>query len=376
VQAALPQHESARMGVVGMPGWLPWGRRSAPRIAMVGAFHRDAGATNALRGYIKAARGLGYDVRASSLGKLDPYVAAKLPVAGADWKPDLMVLVFESAQFLAPERLSRIERLVPRSRRVVIDQDGMYSPMTVAGSDANHPTPESRAGWVALFDRLTNRILQPCVGQPPAGVERFLFFGLDRSERVAERRLPGPKPFDVVYVGSNWHRWDALVRLFDGLASVRSRLGRIAIFGKWWLHDTHPRRVEQTSSDPVFLSAHGVEVYPAVPFYEVHDTMGQGRLSPIFVRPVLGALGLVTPRMFETFAAATVPLLPTELGAARLLYGPTAEPLQLPTEPAATILEMLERYDRYWDVAREVGEKLAAEHSYEARLAELLAIAG
>jgi len=111
-----------------------------------------------------------------------------------------------------------------------------------------------------------------------------------------------------------------------------------------------------------------------VPFDQVERTMGRGRINPVFVRPVLHSLGFVTPRMFETFAADTVPLLPADLKNAARLYGDRISPL-CPTPGASAgdrVLEILRRYHDYVELAREIGERLAQEHSYEVRLEELL----
>jgi len=353
------------------PASLAGRRRAAPRIAFVGFFEHNGGSANTLYGYFRAAQRLGYDIRASSLGIVDPVVQAMIPVAETEWEPDLMVLVFESHQFLHPDAVARIEKLIPRSRRVVVDQDGMYSPETRVGADTNHPTADSQASWTSLFDRLSDTILQPCLNPVTPGVRSFLYFGFERQSSPATETA-SRRAYDIVYVGNNWYRWHDLVWLCRGLASVRARLGRIAVFGKWWLDDAIPLYEEQTYSDPAFLRDHGVEMYPAVRFDEVERTMKQGRLNPVFVRPVLNELGFITPRMFETFAADTIPLLPPYLRIAVSLYGSEAQRLCLPDEPAGAVLSILDRYADYVGLAQEIGAKLAKEHSYEVRLAQLL----
>src|SRR5439155_351652 len=144
----------------------------------------------------------------------------------------------DSIQFLSPGALAAIERLVPRSRRLVIDCDGMYSPQARSGSDTNHPGPDSWASWAELYQRLSDTVLQPCLGSPAPGAQRFLYQGVD-PERARAAASAAPKEYDLIYVGNNWYRWPDISWLFKGLAAVRAKLGRIAIFGSYWDAD-HP----------------------------------------------------------------------------------------------------------------------------------------
>jgi hypothetical protein len=344
--------------------------KSTPiRIAFVGRFYWHNGSSHALLGYVRAGRHLQWDVRVSSLGIVDETVRRMVPVADVDWRPDLMVFVFEE-RFLRPEAWAHVEKTVPRSRRVVIDPDGKYSPVTTIGSDTNHPTPDSRRDWSTDYERLSDVILQPCLGPLAPGVRRFFYFGVDRHRSRSDAPA-GEKPYDIVYVGNNWYRWHDIVWFFEGLSRVRSKLGRIAIFGGYWSGDPLEGYEDHTWSDPDFLLAHGVETYPSVPFDAVELTMGQGRLCPVFLRPVLNTLGLVTPRMFETFAADTVPIFPPYVRHAAALYGDEVAPLCLGDDPADAVMKILNEYPAHASLAREIGTKLAREHSYEVRLNEL-----
>jgi len=341
------------------------------RILLVGYFKYNSGSSHALLGYVRAARFLGYDLRASQFGLVDEIVQEKVPVAEPDWNPDIVVLIFESKQFLNESALASVERLAPRSRRVIIDPDGKYSDAIFVGSDTNHPTADSHAFWVKLYNRLSDTILQPCLTSVATGAKRFLYFGIDlHRPRVAE--TSDEKLYDLLYVGNNWYRWHDFVWLFEQLAPIRPRLGRIAVFGKHWFGDPKPGLEEHTYSDPGFLQAHGVESHRSVPFDEVERVMGQGKLHPIFIRPVINMLELATPRMFETFAANTVPILPPYFRCAVSLYGARVSPLCLPEKPADAVSSMLDRYGDYVALAREIRAELAKGDSYEARLAELL----
>jgi hypothetical protein len=287
-----------------------------------------------------------------------------------------MILLFESWPYLSPEAVARIERTVPRARRLVVDCDGMYSPPVRSGSDVNHPDPGSRIYWVELFATLSDTILQPCLGSLPPGAQRFLFYSAI-PQQPPTSTTDSEKLYDLAFVGNNWCRWHDMSWLSKGLAPVRSELGRIAVFGSWWdgslpNAEVRPEVLKFLYSDPNFLNAHGVETYPAVPYADVEQTMGRSRLHPVFVRPALNALGLVTPRMFETFMADTVPVLPPYFKHALTLYGKEVEPLYLGYRPGEIVLDILSHYSDYVGLARDIAAKLVKEHSYDRRLEELL----
>jgi hypothetical protein len=103
-------------------------------------------------------------------------------------------------------------------------------------------------------------------------------------------------------------------------------------------------------------------------------TMGSGRLSPILIRPVLSALEMATPRMFETFVANTVPVLPPYFRYASALYGEGVAPLILPEAPAPAIGDLLDNYADSVALAEEIASKLTRDHSYERRLSQLVEI--
>ncbi|HVS01914.1 MAG TPA: glycosyltransferase [Thermoanaerobaculia bacterium] len=347
-------------------------RRAAPRILFVGHFQRDGGSSNALLGYARAAGRRGIDLRVSSLVPLHPEVERAVPVADPEWRADYLVFVFEDWQYLSPPALEQLQRSTPRSRRLVIDQDGKYSPPTSAGADSNHRSDDEWRSWKGLFERLSDVILQPTLAAPQPGVESFLYFAA--PPRIAS--CGTNRSFDVVYVGNNWYRWQDLVWFGQGIAPIRDRLGRIAVCGKWWDDETERDHPEQTWSDPRLLKRLGIELLPAVAFGDVVETMSRGRLNPQFVRPVLNELALVTPRMFEAFAADTVPVFPPHLRHVDRLYGQAIEPLVLPERPAAAVLQMLERHSEYAALAKEIAGKLEREHSYDARLSQLLGFFG
>jgi hypothetical protein len=347
------------------------------RIAIVGQFANTQGSITALAGYFGAARRAGHDLRASTFGFVHETVRQYIPVADEDWVPDLMILLFESWPYLSEGAVAQIDRTVPRSRRLVVDCDGMYSPPVRSGSDVNHPDPGSRLYWAELFGALSDTVLQPCLGPLAPGAKRFLFY----SVNPYQTRIPTPdseKLYDLAYVGNNWVRWHDISWLFKGLAPARQQLGRMAVIGSWWdgslpPTESKPEVLKFLYSDPSFLKEQGVEIYPAVSYDQVERTMGQSRLHPVLLRPALNSLGFVTPRMFETFMANTVPILPPYFKHASALYGPEVESLYLGYRPAEAVLEILSHYSDYVALARDIAAKLVKEHSYDVRLDELLA---
>jgi hypothetical protein len=84
---------------------------------------------------------------------------------------------------------------------------------------------------------------------------------------------------------------------------------------------------------------------------------------------------IVTPRFFETPAASTVPVFGLDAEYIREIYGPSGLELMLPEKnPEDKIRDILERPDYYAGVVRDIREHLAAQHSQEVRLRELIDI--
>jgi len=343
------------------------------RISIVGHLLWESGCAHAILGYVRAAKSLGHDVRVSTLSLLDDVIPKHLPIAGPEWTPDLLVIVFESYQFLSRAALKQLKTLAPRDRRIVMDNDGKYSATTCCLDDTNHPSENSRQQWRETYDELSDRILQPTLGVPANGARSFLFFGFDKHGPDAVSQ-PRPKAYDIAYIGSNWYRWRDLEWFIRSLEPIRAGLGRIALFGKWWDGKPFAGLENYTFSDPSFLIKHRVEVNRSVPFGHVEETMANARINPIFLRPALRALQFVTPRMFETFKADTVPLLRPELAYTASLYSNEILPSFLLDDPAHRVHFVLSHYDDMINRARKVSARLREAHSYEARIAELLRV--
>jgi len=94
----------------------------------------------------------------------------------------------------------------------------------------------------------------------------------------------------------------------------------------------------------------------------------------VIYRPLFDHLQLVTCRTFETVAANTIPLFTQDAAFVREVYGASAEELVLGPHGAEKILDVLRRSDYYADIVREMRCHLAAQHSYAARIKELMEI--
>lgn len=333
------------------------------KIAFVGNFQFNCGSSNTLLGYVRAGRKFGVDIRASEFGYIDDIVRSAIPIASRDWKVDLLVIVYESYPFLSKNDIDLICKTVPRKKRILIDPDGKYLKPRYCGADTNHPTPNSYGFWRDLYDSLSDVILQPFLGSD------FLYFGTDNQ---APDLTQVGKDFDLIYVGNNWYRWSDMKNLIKAVSPIRTKLKKIALIGRYWNGKLMEEFKDATRSDPDFLKKNNVEIYESAPYGHVEETMSRGKLHPILVRPILNEMGFATPRMFETFTANTVPLIPDYFIHADKLYGDGISHLTLSENPAAKILKILENYEKYRQTAQEILQKLRQKHSYEIRVKQLL----
>lgn len=344
----------------------------AYKIGFVGNYQYHCGSSNTLLGYVKAGRDLNCDIRVSEFGYIDKTIKSAIPVAKRDWQPDLLVIVYESYPFLSNETIDEICTFIPPSKRILIDPDGKYSEPCSIENDSNHPTPNSYNYWTSLYDSLSDVILQPFVGKETKNknnVHSFLYFGMDNKLPDFHRVK---KEFDLLYVGNNWYRWKDVERLITKVSSIRSHLKRIGIIGRYWNKEVMSGYEEATTSDLNFLEQNQIIVKKSAPYGQVEKFMSRGLLNPIFVRSILYKLKLITPRMFETLNADTVPLIPTYFTYAKDLYGEKIHQLMLTDNPANDILKIINNYQYYENLSKEIREILRFKHSYEIRIKQLL----
>ncbi|HEX2066284.1 MAG TPA: glycosyltransferase [Candidatus Thermoplasmatota archaeon] len=339
---------------------------------------RDQGSAQDIRGYAAAARALGHEVVLHGPPRTDGPFPCSLDVEAVD----AAVFVMEWGVFLhhgGPLNLVRLLAHVPRARRVVIDCDGNYNePIGVVG-DRNHRDAAASRHRLAVYDALADKVYQPTLHPLRPNVGTFLFHAYDPAwEAPLDFR---GKAFGMAYVGNVWFRWRPLRRVLRALEPIRPRTGRIALVGHGWLEraDWASRRLHPAAyrTDPAYLRRLGVEVFPPCPFYEAIAWMGRAVFNPVLYRPLFDRLGLVTCRTFETPAAATIPLFGQAPAFVEAIYGPPARELVLGPKAAdatALLADVLERPAHYAARVRALRRRLAAEHSYAARLRQLLAI--
>jgi hypothetical protein len=336
----------------------------------------DQGSGNIIRGYTDAARRMGHEVAVYGV----PYDRIPLEYTLDLASADAIVFLLEWTTDLYYGDhldLARLIGAVPRARRVVVDGDGKYNDLVRVGDDVNHVDVESSRRWTAICDSLSDKICQPTLHPLRANVRSFLCYAYDPAWEVPLDF--SSKEFNLLYVGHSKFRWEPMMRVFKALEPIRGRVGRVALVGRGW--DAPPEWArsmaieDQYVSDVAYLNALHVEVRPSVPFGRVISTMSESVVNIVVTRPTFSRLRLVTPRLFETPAAATVPLFALEAQHVSDVFGEAALELVLPDDdPQDKILDLISRPRHYADVVRGLRSHLAVYHSHAARLRELLAI--
>jgi hypothetical protein len=341
----------------------------------------DQGSGLVIQGYTEAARALGHEVAVYGcwrFGKDNPKIPLNysLKLGSAD----AAVFIFEWTTAMKPGDqldLVRLVSKVPRSRRVIIDGDGNYNDAISAGDDYNHRDADSIRRWTEVCDSLSDKICQPTLHPLRPNVRPFLFYAYREAwEKPLEFRA---KKYDMVYVGHSKFRWAPMQRVLRAIEPIRGKAGRLALVGHGW--DSipswaSPMQLEQTYfSDPAYLKRMGVDILPAVPFERVIHWMSKATFNPVLVRPTFGRLRFVTPRLFETLAANTIPLFVLDKGHVQEIYGDEALQLVLPEENAQEkMLDIVQQPQRYAELVRGIRQHLAKKHSHAARLEELIRI--
>lgn len=335
----------------------------------------DAGSAQTIFNYARAAEEMGHEVVLYAAEDSNSRFTCSLDVEGADG----VVFVLEWNIYLHDNKPLDLEGPVARSareRRVVIDDDGMYNRPVRVDGDYNHPAQEDFRKRRELYDWIADKIFQPTLHPEPDNAGSFLFHGYD-----PEWALPldfGEKEFGMFYVGSNWFRWKALIRVLSAIEPIRDRVGRIGLVGHgweempWWVEES--LRTAAYFTDPDYLAHLGVEVGGAVPIEDVLPTMSKGVFNPVLVRPTFNHFQLVNPRLFETPAANTIPLFNLDEQYVREIYGNGAERLVLGDAASDQILDVLDRPEHYAEIVEDIRLHLAQNHSYRSRLQALIEI--
>jgi len=336
----------------------------------------NAGSIQAVASYVRAGDELGHTI--ALYGQPDP----KYP--GMRWSQDLgkfdhVVFICEfGIGWMSGLRMSRILTEVPRTKRAILDADGMYNPvLCIDMYDRNHRDDHGRAFWVGHCDALADKILQPTCEPLQPTVLPVPFYGYDPSLRVE----PGtrPKSFDIVHVGHNWWRWrEVSSSLLPAIERIRPQLDGICFVGLWW--DMVPAGAREDGLEIAFefdlvrFGRLGIQIKPAVPFTQVASAMSEGRVTIMTQRPLFRRLKLLTAKYFEIFCADTIPLVMLDPAHAESVYGPAGRELALNGNIADKLLDAVQNPHKYQDIVRDVRRHLAKHHSYHNRTQQLIEV--
>jgi hypothetical protein len=339
--------------------------------------HRgNAGNTHAVADYMRAGEKHGHSVA---------LYGTPLP-----WLPELRfstdIGTFDRVVYLFESELYRVNRLqevallakFPKRHRVIFDMDGMYNPLLrLDDYDHNHKSETDRAHWIEFCDALSDHVVKPTLAPPDhPHVSSLVIYGYDPTQEIDAASAPA-KQYDILHVGHNWWRWrDVGGELLPAFEKIRDQLGEIGFIGLWW--DKPPAEgpeagpEEAFRTDPEIFRRLRIETTTAVMYSEVVQTMSTARINIFTQRPILSHLKHLTLKYFEIFYADTIPLLMLPDDLVEAVYGPAARELTLPGRVAEKVLDALRRPDHYRGLVEDVRRHLAAHHSWERRLDELV----
>jgi hypothetical protein len=260
---------------------------------------------------------------------------------------------------------------------MIFDMDGMYNPVTqVDDYDFNHANAEESARWKEYYDTLSDYVMKPMLARSDnPRVRPMVFYGYDAALEMPQGKTP--KQYDIMHLGHNWWRWrDIGGKLLPAIEPVRGKIGEIGFIGLWWDgppaegRDAGPEAAFE--SDPATIKRLRVTTEESVMYTDVVRKMSTAKINIFTQRPVLHHLKHITLKYFEIFYADTIPLLMLDPAIAEEVYGPAARELMLRENIADKILDALARPGHYRDVVAAVRRHLAANNSYDKRMAELV----
>jgi hypothetical protein len=334
----------------------------------------DAGSIHAVANHIRAADEAGHTM--ALYGRPDRRFPGIRFAVDATAFDHVVFLVESSLSWMSALRIPAILERVPRSRRAVLDVDGMYNPLIcVDGYDRNYAAEAERASWLAHYAMLADRVFQPTVGSHQPRVVPVPFYGYDPASTLAPEASP-PKRVDVMHVGHNWWRGRELSRLLPALERIRDELDGVCFLGSWW--DRPPAGADELGLEAAFatdsdwLSRLRIEVRPPVPFTDVIREMSVGRVNLMTQRPLFRQLRILTSKYFEIFCADTIPLVLLDADHAEAIYGSAGRELSLDYGVEDKLLDALASPGKYREIVEEVRRHLIEHHSYRRRVEELV----
>lgn len=338
--------------------------------------------------FVATGRRLGHEVHV--YGKPNPELPRLSWTTNLDGVDLALFIVQVTTDFPDMPYLARLLDNIPRERRVVIDLWGRFNDTIRLDHDFNHLEKlEGHLGWEweEASKAVSDTILQPTLAPLRPNVRSFLFHGFepqavvrgdDTAATAAARwRDAGPelKPYGVVYVGSNWQRWEQVRAFLEAAAPMAGRVGPTYLLGWDWAKRPEwavKSGIMGVDTDPGLLEKLDVHVCSGVRFDQIVDLLGQARFAPVFHRPLFKKLGFVTNRSFETFYADSLPILMLPRDFVAAIYGDAALTLVPDGDVAAHLSDALNRPDVYWEAVLKTRAHLAANHSYAHRFQELL----
>lgn len=293
---------------------------------------------------------------------------------------------FDRAAFLFESEIYRVGKLeevallgaIPKRHRMIFDMDGMYNPVTkIEGYDFNHANENEQAVWKEYYDTLSDVVMKPTLARTTTPrVRPMIFYGYDAALELKPEEAPAKK-YDVMHFGHNWWRWrDVGGKLLPAIEPIREKIGEIGFIGLWW--DAPPPEGDEAGPraafelDPVMIKRLRVTTEESVLYTDVVRKMSSAKINIFTQRPVLHQLKHITLKYFEIFYADTIPLLMLDPDIAEAVYGPASRELMLNENISDKILDALARPDHYRDVVVSVRKHLAANNSYDKRMAELV----
>lgn len=337
--------------------------------------------------YVAAGRLLGHDI--AVYGEPDPELPAirfSTDTSGVD----LALFVIQvPADFPDMPLVARLLDTVPRNRRVVVDLWGRYNDTIRLEHDFNHLEKlDGHPGWEweEALRAVSDTILQPTLNPMRDDVGSFLFHGYDPGavirnfETAAEAAAAwrsADKHYGVMYIGSNWQRWEQVRAFLEAYAPVRDTVGPACLIGWDWKQRPDwavEKGIVGVDTDPEFLAEQKVDVWDGCRYDDVAKVLGKAKFVPVIHRPLFRHLGIVTVRTFETFYADSLPVLMLPRDLVEAVYGPAALKLVPGDDLAAHLTAALDDPEPYWDAVLKTRAYLAANHSYVQRLQELDAL--